>query len=226
MRHLLLIFNLLLCCTTTHAATQQTHEKIRHIVINFVQQQTSDLPGKVAFTVDDIDKRLVLRTCNNIEAFLPPGSQLIGRVSIGVRCKEADGWKIYIPVQIKITRELLISAQPLTTGKIIQEQDIATQTTETTQSSGLTDKTQVIGKLLRYSLAAGSILRADMLRAPFSVKQGQSVQLLIQGSGFNLSSTGVALNNASGGEIVQVRTSSGKVISGTADANGSVVINQ
>lgn len=223
MKKILLAACLLLHCALSIA--QQNHAALREVVTAFVQQQTADLSGKVAFSVDEIDPRIVLGTCSKLEVFLPAGSQLIGRVSIGVRCLDAKGWSIFIPVQIKITRDLIISARPLAHGQIIHAEDIAKQRTETTQNIGITNEKQVLGKVLRYSLSSGSILRTDMLRDPYSVKQGQSVRLIVRGSSFTLSSTGIALNNASEGETVQVRTASGRVISGIAGEEGSVQIN-
>ncbi|MFA6970905.1 MAG: flagellar basal body P-ring formation chaperone FlgA [Gallionella sp.] len=223
MKKLLLIACLF--CAPAVATPQQDHASLRATVDTFVREQTAGLPGKAAFNVNEIDRRIDLRPCKKIEAFLPAGSQLIGRVSIGVRCVEPNGWSIFIPVQIKITRELLISARPLSMGQAVHEEDLARQTTETMQNIGLTDARQVIGKVLRYSIAAGYILREDMLRSPYSVKQGQSVKLSVQGGGFSLSSSGVALNNASEGETVQIRTSSGRVISGIAGTEGVVQIN-
>lgn len=225
MKHIFLILLLFLHCASAFCAAQQDHAAIRTAVSALVQQQTAGLPGKASFTVDEIDRRIALRPCNQIEAFLPSGSQLIGRVSIGVRCNEPNGWSIFVPTQIKFTRDLLISSRALTTGQIVHEADIARQTTEVTQSGGLTDARLVIGKVLRYSIASGYILREDMLRPPYSVKQGQSVQLSVQGSGFTLNSTGVALNNATEGEVVQVRTTAGRVISGMAAEEGIVRIN-
>jgi flagella basal body P-ring formation protein FlgA len=144
--------------------------------------------------------------------------------SIGVRCAEPKGWSIFIPVQIKISRDLLISARPLAQGQIVHAEDLSRQTTETTQNVGMTDPTLAIGKVLRYSVSAGYIMRADMLREPYSVRQGQSVRLSVQGSSFTLSSSGVALNNAGEGETVQVRTASGRLVSGIAGNEGIVLI--
>ena len=208
-----------------NAADQHDHTALKTAVSSFVQQQTAALPGKVTFHIDEIDTRLRLQPCNKVEVFLPSGSQLIGRVSVGVRCTEANSWSIFIPVQIKISRDLLISSRPLTLGQIIHAEDISRQTTELTQNSGITDSTQAIGKVLRYSIAAGYILREDMLRAPYSVKQGQVVQLSVQGHGFTMSSSGVALANASEGETVQIRTITGRVVSGIAIEEGVVKIN-
>lgn len=215
----------LLLLHSAAALSAQDHASLRAAVSAFVGQQTATLPGRVSFNVDEIDQRINLKSCNKFEAYLPPGSQLMGRVSVGVRCLDTNGWSIYIPVQIKISRDLIISARTLSMGQIIHEEDIARLTSEVNQSGVITDARLVIGKVLRYSVAAGYVLRDDMLRAPYSVKQGQSVQLTVQGNGFKLSSSGVALNNASEGETVQIRTSTGRTVSGIAVNEGIVKIN-
>lgn len=202
----------------------QDHALIKSMVAAFVQQQTADMPGKVVYQVEDIDRRIMLPECKKLEAFLPVGGQLIGKTSVGVRCSEQQGWSIFVPVQIRISLNLLISARALPLGHTLHEEDIATQTTETTHAGGITDAKQVIGKVLRYGISAGQVLREDMLRPPYSVTQGQSVRLIVQGNSFSIRSEGVALNNASEGQTVQVRTSSGRVISGIAGAGGVVNI--
>ena len=225
MKNLLLIAWLFLHCVVASAVpSQQDHTTLKAAVTSFVQQQTAALPGKVTFEVGEIDSRTSLRPCHDIEAFLPGGSKLIGRVTVGVRCLDPNGWRIFIPVQIRISLDLLISARPLAMGQVIHEEDLARQTVETTQSGGMTDATRVTGQVLRYSVGQGTILRETMLRAPYSVRQGQTVQLSVQGSGFNISGAGVALNNASEGDTVQIRTTSNRVISGIAGEDGSVRI--
>jgi len=127
-------------------------------------------------------------------------------------------------VQIKLSLNLLISARQLSVGHALHEEDLASQTTEVSRAGGLTDPKQVLGKVLRYSISAGQVLREDMLRQPYSVTQGQAVKLTVRGRGFNMRSEGVSLNNASEGQTVQIRTSSGRVISGIAAASGVVEI--
>jgi len=223
--------------STSSSATTQDHTQIRKVVAGFVQQQTAALPGKVAFQVDEIDRRINLPKCTHLEAFLPPGSRLAGKTSVGVRCNDLapgkgtsnrparkQGWSIFVPVQIRHSLNLLTSARQLPLGHTLQEEDLASQTTESLQQGGFTDPQQVIGKVLRYGISAGQVLREDMLRQPYSVKQRQIVQLAIQGDGFSIRSEGVALNNASEGQAVQVRVASGRVISGIARADGVVEI--
>lgn len=231
MKNLLIFVFLLLECTVAIAAPAegaspafQDRVQIKNTVSTFVQQQMAGMPGKATYKVEEIDPRISLPECAKLEAFLPAGSQLIGKTSIGVRCTAKNGWKIFVPVQIKLSVNLLVSARQLSMGHTLQEEDIARQTTEISRTTGFTESSQVIGKVLRYSISAGQILREDMLRAPYSVSQGQAVQLILEGQGFSIRSSGVALNNASEGQTVQIRTNTGRVISGIATESGTVQV--
>lgn len=223
MKKLLLLACLLLECAVASAAAQD-HAKIRSVVDAFVQQQTAALPGKASYKIEEMDRRIALAECARLEAYLPAGSQLIGKTAVGVRCLDKDGWSIFIPVQVKLSLDLLVSARQLPLGHTLREDDLARQTTETTQISGFTAPGQVVGKVLRYGIAAGQVLREDMLRQPYSVTQGQVVQLVVHGRGFSIRSEGVALNNASEGQSVQVRVAAGRVVGGVARADGTVEV--
>lgn len=223
MKKLLLFIGLLLECVAASAAVQD-HAQIRSVVDAFVQRQTAALPGKATYKIEEMDRRIALSQCARLEAFLPAGSQLIGRTAVGVRCTEQNGWSIFIPVQVRLSLDLLVSARQLPLGHMLQEGDLARQTTETSQPVGFTEPGQVVGKVLRYGIAAGQVLREDMLRPPYSVTQGQAVKVAVQGRGFSVRSEGIALNNASEGQPVQVRVAAGRVIGGVARANGVVEI--
>lgn len=227
MRNLILAGCVLLHSMAASAVTMtatQDHEQIRNVAAEFVRQQSASLPGKVTYQVDEIDRRTALPACTKLEAFLPAGSQFIGKTSIGVRCMELHGWSIFVQARINVSLKFLVSAKQLSSGHVLQEQDLASQTMEAASSGGLTDPKQAIGKVLRYSIATGQVLREDMLRLPFSVTQGQIVRLIVQGDGFGISSEGAALGNASEGKTVQVRLGSGRVVGGISRANGVVEI--
>jgi len=224
MQKLILIGYLLLQSVAAAATGTQDHALIKDAVTAFVQKQTATLPGKVAYKVEEIDRRIVLPECGKLEAFLPAGGKFIGKTAVGVRCNEAQGWSIFVPVQIRVSINLLVSARQLPPGHTLQEGDLAAQPTETTQSGGITEAKQVVGKVLRYGIAAGQVLREEMLRPPYSIVHGQAVQLVMQGNGFSIRNEGVAMGNASEGQTVQVRVGASRVISGIARAGGVVEV--
>lgn len=219
-----LLFILFMLQLPASLAATQDHQLLRQTVAQFVQQQTAALPGKASYSIEEIDPRLALPHCDHLETFLPSGSQLIGKTSIGLRCSRPATWSIFVPVQIKISMDLLISTRQLPAGHVLQDEDVSSQLMEVTQVGGLSDGKIAIGKVLRYSISAGQVLREDMLRPPFSVQQGQTVQLIIQGEGFKIRSSGVALNNASEGQIARARNDAGHLVSGIAQPNGVINI--
>ncbi len=219
----------LLCCLILLASSlpghaAQSRQQILDTVSEFIAQQTAALPGSASVKINPIDRRLKLQPCEQLEAFLPNGAQLVGRVSVGVRCIKGANWQIYVPSMVILKQQIVISARPLTRNQQLTENDIALQTMELTRASGFTDPDQVIGMVARYNITQGQLIRKDMLRAPYAVEQGQKVPIIIQGSGFSIRSEGVALKNASVGQSVRARVQKSKVISGTASADGTILM--
>jgi len=191
----------------------------------FVRQQTQGLPGQVRITLGKTDvSRLPL--CANYEAFAPPGTRLSGKTTIGVRCLAPNAWSVLVPVQIAVTGNYVATTRPLAAGQIVQAGDVAILSGDigSLQSGVLTEPNNAIGKTLRNSLGAGQPVRNDQLLAPLVIRQGQSVRVISKGTGFAVSSEGKAINNASEGQVVQVRLGSGQTLSGVAQADGSVEI--
>ena len=133
MKKLIFIACLVLYCVAASAepvAAAQDHAQIKKIAADFVQQQSATLSGKVTYKIGDIDQRITMPACPEMEAFLPAGSRFIGNASIGVRCTKKNGWSIFVPVQIKLSLNLLVSARQLPSGHALQEQDLVSQTIE------------------------------------------------------------------------------------------------
>ncbi|MEJ7806752.1 MAG: flagellar basal body P-ring formation chaperone FlgA, partial [Telluria sp.] len=71
---------------------------------------------------------------------------------------------------------------------------------------------------------SGAPIRADLLRSKPVVQQGQAVRVVSGGAGFRVSAEARAIGNASEGQVVQVRTPAGAIISGVAKAGGLVEV--
>jgi len=199
---------------SAQAATAQSHAEIRDAVAAFVRTQTQAIPGKVTIQVAEIDRRTVLPACSALETFLPPGAQLNGNSNVGVRCNGKQSWSLFVQVNVKISVSMLTANKTLQQGQTVRAEDLGSLSSESLQAGTMTDPAQAIGKVMKYGIGAGQILRQDMLRASYSVKQGQTVQLQVLGSGFKVSAEGTALSNAAEGETTSARTSSGQIVSG------------
>jgi len=192
----------------------------------YLAVQTQGLPGKVTYTIGALDHYARQTPCSAYEAFLPAGSRLWGRTNVGVRCLSPTVWTVYVPVQVRIAGTYLLTARRLTAGEIVAAGDLVTQEGDlgSLPAGVLNDHSQAIGKTIKNSIAAGQPLRGDVLASPWVIQQGQSVKLVTTGAGFTASNEGKALNNAVEGQVAQVRTASGQVISGVARGPGVVEV--
>lgn len=223
--HLTLLALLYLVSPSASVATPQNHAEIRDTVFAFVRAQTQGLPGKVSIQVEELDKRIVLPACTSLEAFLPAGARLNGNSSVGVRCNAKKGWSVFVPVTVRISVSLLTASNTLQQGQIVRAEDLASLSSETLQADTLTDPAQAIGKVMKFGVGKGQLLRQNMLRDPYTVTQGQTVQLLVEGQGFSIRSEGQALNSAAEGQTASVRTTSGQKVTGVVK-NGIIEIRQ
>jgi flagella basal body P-ring formation protein FlgA len=207
-------------------AGRQNVAALRTVAEQFLKTETAGLPGEVTVKVGAIDTRTALAACPAPEAFLQPGARAWGKTTVGIRCTAPSNWTLFVQAQVNVKAEYVAAALPLAQGQPIeQSQLVLVKGDIAAMPNGIvTDMAQAIGRTPTVSLAAGMPLRLDNLRSKPVVQQGQAVRLVSTGSGFSVSGEGKAIGNAGEGQVVQVRTSGGSVISGTAKAGGMVEV--
>lgn len=205
---------------------RQDPAALRQIAEQFLRVQSAGLPGQVNIKVGSVDARTNLAACAAPEAFLPNGSRVWGKTTVGMRCSTPSPWTIYISATVQVIGNYLVSAAPLAQGQMVGPNDLAKVKGDLTAlpSGILTDASQAVGRTITISLPAGTPLRSDSLRAQQAVQQGQTVRLVTAGPGFQVSAEARALNNAVEGQVAQARTASGQVVSGVAKAGGVVEV--
>jgi flagella basal body P-ring formation protein FlgA len=184
------------------------------------------MPGKVNIQVANIDPRTSLSACDALEAFMPNGAKMIGKTSIGVRCNEKPGWSVFVQASIKVSADFLVANRPLSQGLVLSADDFSVQSGELGQPGILSAPEQAIGKTLKFALGTGQVLRLDMLRPDFVIRQGQTVQLYVRTNNFVVSSEGQAMNDATAGQSVRIKTAAGQTIGAFAVKDGRAEVRQ
>ncbi len=223
------IVPLLLCLSILAALPVQARQDplpVHKAVGDWLKIQTQGLPGQVSYTVGELATDNQLAPCTALDVGRPAGARLWGRTHVQVRCLDAAAWRINIPVHVRIKTDVLISARPISRGQHITAEDLATQLGDLSDlpANTLTDPDLAIGKTATVAISAGRVLRADMLKAQTVVRQGQTVKVVSRGPGFSVANDGRALNNATAGEVVQIRLANGQVVSGIAGPTGIIEI--
>ncbi|HAN56487.1 MAG TPA: flagellar basal body P-ring formation protein FlgA [Betaproteobacteria bacterium] len=222
---------LLLLSFTQISAAQTTDLRqdpalVRQVAEQFLNTQARGLPGQVSISVSKLDPRLDLTACAAPQAFMPTGSRVWGKTTVGIRCSVPTPWTVYIQARITVVADYLVAAAPLAQGQIVSATDIATMQGDlTTLPTGIiTDASQAIGRTVTLSLQAGTALRQDSLRSQPAVQQGQTVRLVSTGPGFRVTAEAQALTSAGDGQLVQARTQNGQMVRGVAKAGGVVEV--
>ncbi len=193
---------------------------------DYAKARTADLPGHKEISVAPLDPRTRLAKCDDPQPFLAPSARLWGSSSVGLRCSSPVAWTVFVPVTVRVFAEVVVTARAVGRGQKLGATDLATQTMDLTQLpvGVMTVVDEAVGRTAIAALPAGAALRADMLRAPNAVLQGQEVRLIYQGEGFQVGSTGRSLSDAAVGQAARVRTASGKVVKGIVQGPGVVEV--
>lgn len=198
---------------------------IRKAVGDFLQTQIKGLPGKASFSVGTVDAERLPAACGGYDVAMAPNARPWGNTQVSVHCR-GENWNLFVPVKIRVTADYLVSARPISAGQRLTDADLRLQSGELSDlpTGILMEKDQATGRVAVASLPAGRPLRSDMLRQPTVVQQGQNVKVVTVGEGFQVSNEGRAISSAVIGQVTQVRLNSGQVISGVAQADGTVEI--
>jgi len=205
------------------SGARQDGAALRALAQGYLQAQSAGLPGKVTIKVGAVDPRLSLAACPAPEAFQQPGARPWGKTTVGLRCT-APVWTMFLQAQVSVVADYVTAAVPLAQGQAIEAGQLATMQGDiAAMPNGIvTDVDQAIGRTPTVSLPAGTPLRLDALKSKPVVQQNQAVRIISRGENFSVSGEGKAIGNAAEGQVVQVRTPRGAIVSGTA-RNGGIV---
>lgn len=192
---------------------------------DFLRQQAAGLPGRVTLSIPPIAPRGLI-ACDNLQAFMAPGAPMWGRTTVGVRCTGAKPWTIYLLARVSVQATYYVAGRSISPGDVIQLTDLVPREGDLSvmPRAIVTDPSQVVGAVAENRISAGLPLRSDLIRSPQAIQLGQTVKVVAQGDGFSISTDGNAMNNASPGQQVRVKTSSGQMVVGTASGKGVVQI--
>lgn len=216
----------LLAAPLSQAQTHQDLGQLKTVAEQFLIKEGAGLPGEVKVELRPLDARMQLAPCPAPEAFLQPGARVWGNTTVGLRCSAPTAWKVYIQAKVSVIGEYVAAGVPLAQGQPIDQSQLVMLKGDLAAlpNGVVTDMAQAVGRTSNISLPSGSPLRLDGLKSKPVVQSGQMVRVVSSGAGFKVSAEGRAIGTAGEGQVVQVRTPAGAVISGIAQAGGLVEV--
>ncbi|WP_137939065.1 flagellar basal body P-ring formation chaperone FlgA [Chitinivorax sp. B] len=220
---LLCYASLVLAYSTSQATNRQDLNQLVRTAEQFARSQLTGTD--VTVTARKLDANLSLPACDKLEPFSIPNTKLVGRTVVGIRCPNA-GWSINVTLDIEQFGDAVVTKHPLRAGQLIRADDLQLQRMEVGRlpAPPLNMLDQAIGRIPIAGIGSGVPIRAEMLRAPAAVLPGQSVRILVNGDGFQVSGEGKALGQAAIGQSISIRTSNGQVVTGVVTDTGVVSV--
>ena len=198
---------LLLLPFTVYGTKSQDHASIQRVALDYIHAQLGQqyqLDVKLGY----LDNRLNLAACQQpLEAFFPHHKQQIGRTSIGVRCNDINGWKVFIPANIRAYATVYTAAKPLPRGTIISEQDIKLVKREVSiyRNGVFTSQEGLVGTIVKRPIAQQSVITPGMLKPRHLVKRGDAITILAENNGLVIRVQGEAMGNGQFGQTIEVK---------------------
>ncbi len=209
----------------------EDHARIRSLAeAHALEAARSFAPAgaRLSATAARLDSRLRLPACPVApETFAPPGNGASALASVGVRCPEAPGWSLYVPVEVEVLVDVVVLAGPAATGQTLSASNLRLEPANVARLGAgyLTRIADAEGQVLKRPVRPGTVLTAALLARPTLVRRGQRVELLAGGSALAVRTEGEALSDAAEGDRVRVRNlRSRTIVEGVVAADGTVRI--
>lgn len=160
---------------------------------------------------------------------VPLQAQPTGSSTVEVSCPQPAGWRLFVPVKVRRNQNVLVLNRGIAAGETITSTDITIERRDAARIAGaaLANPADAIGKSARRMLPAGTLLGSGDVIAPRLVRRGDVVALVARRGGLEVRMSGRALSDAGQDERVSVENaSSRRIVQGTVDASGDVIISR
>lgn len=197
------------------APTPQAPDAIIAQVESFLRARAQAYPGEAEITVEP--PRLTSQaSCDQLEVFLSGNTTLRSRMSVGVRCLAPQAWSLYITANIRLVGHYYVANRAIPAGQVLSLDDLDMREGDLLRDrQAITDPAHIVGYITTRRIPPGGEVRGNALRDPQSIQRGQAVRTIARGVGFVVTGEGQALEAGAPGMQIQIRSSSGQIITAT-----------
>ncbi|MFT0546643.1 flagellar basal body P-ring formation chaperone FlgA [Allopusillimonas ginsengisoli] len=205
------------------ATSTQNSSEIIKLVSEFLHDMTRRYEGDAQIAVET--PRIGNHTaCADLQPHLSGRQTLRSRMTVTVRCLAPVPWVMHVQANVSINGLYYVASRTINVGETVGHNDLEYREADLLRLSGdaILEPESAIGFISSQRIPAGTTVKSRMLRDPDSIERGQAVRTEVRGPGFLVTGEGQALEGGAPGARVQVRASSGQIITGVV-LNGHTV---
>lgn len=145
---------------------------------------------------------------------------------VGIEGKNGAESSVYVPFKVLVKRTLYMAKRDIAKGEAIHLIDLVVKETYLNGSGGAyPEKVEaVLDKTAKKEIHAGEVITKELLEDRMAVQKGATVSVTVENENLLVQAKGVALEKGRIGDLVKVKSSSGKEVVGRVSGNDSVVV--
>jgi flagella basal body P-ring formation protein FlgA len=181
------------------------------------QIDSKAMPLRMEVVVGELDRRLRLAACQEVEPYLPVGTRLWGKTRLGLRCLRGEvKWNVFLPIVVKAFGPAWAIKGGVSQGKLLSETDAMQVEVDWAELNSpiVANMADWEGQTATRTLTTGQVIRQDMVRATQVFQAGEQVRVVANGGGFEISTSGFAVSSGVVGQTARVRMENGRVLVG------------
>lgn len=202
---------------------EMVESSVRHHLDAMADNQT-----ELEFELPEIDPRRRFMPCHQPLKVSATAKELRpGPITLKVSCDGEKPWLIHLRVNVHLYRTVLVLTHTLPRGALLTDDAITMEKKDVSHLNGryMSDKSLAVGKILKASVAAGTLLHHEQLLPPKMIHKGDEVSIRTAHPLIDVGVPGVALSDGEEGQQISVRnTRSGQVVRGRVAAPGVVEV--
>ncbi len=167
--------------------------------------------------IGNLDSRLRLAPCGNVEPYLPVGVRLWGKAQVGLRCVDGiSRWNVMLPVTVNAFGPAWVVRSQVPAGAVLTESDVVSSEVNWADDTNpvLADRGAWVGHVATRALTTGQTLRQGMVRPAQVFQAGAPVRVVAQGAGFQVTSDAQALSAGVVGQLARIKMGNGRISAG------------
>jgi flagellar basal body P-ring formation protein FlgA len=197
-------------------------QQVRQLALDGLRQFSRSDIRRVDVQVGQLDPRLKLAPCSQIQPYVPTGSVLWGRTRIGLRCVQGEKpWNVFLPITVKVMASAVVAAASLPAGHVLSEADLTQAEVDLAEntSEAVLDANFAAGRSLTRAVALGQSLRQFHLKPRQWFAAGDLVKVVAIGPGYRVASQGEAQTAGLEGQAARIKMEGGRMLTGMPTAD-------
>jgi flagellar basal body P-ring formation protein FlgA len=210
----------LLGCSVTSFAATTVEEQLS----SFVQQMYGNTEIQVSFNIPPQirDKARV----KNISFSKIPDGFGDGVCLVTAETRNGSEIAVYVPFKVQVRRTLYVLKNNMKKGDILRPADLTAK--QTFFSGGRNfyplSVDDVVGKSMKKDTVAGEIITLQVLEEQIAVARGEVVNMTVESSKLIVQAKGTAMEKGKMGDLIRVKSVSGKEVIGRVTGNNSITV--